>query len=220
MTTVLGYGEDALSLWALTGRTSNILDALGDTSPASDAVIFYRPSFGRYGSAPVLPGGVADSAQFGEFDAILGTPAGVYLIEAKWSRSSEIEGDTVVLRAEQIRRHKIFRAYLAAWRAASPANWSAFLMEHGMLLKVGPISVPVAPPGSQLARNLETVLSRLSKCGATVTDVLLYVRLTNGRAASAVRPLDFRFVIVDCPSEAGFVEVIAPNHPLRQSAGA
>jgi hypothetical protein len=53
---------------------------------------------------------------------------------------------------------------------------------------------------------------RLSHCGTTVTDVLLYLRLNSGRAPTAVRPRGFHLVTVDCPSEAGFVEMIAPNH--------
>src|SRR5262245_23714256 len=123
---VIAYGEDALSFWALTRRTSEFLGQINDQSATADTVLYFRPSCGRQGSNPVLPGGTADSSQFGEFDALLGTPVGVYLIEAKWSRSSEIDRGAIILRTEQVLRHQLFRAYLAAWRPNNPASWDAF----------------------------------------------------------------------------------------------
>lgn len=207
MPRILGYGEDALTLWALTHRSREIFTTLNDMNPASEAIAFYRPSFGRRGSAPVPSSGVADSAQFGEFDAILGTPSGVYLVETKWSRSSEIEAGTVVVRPEQVRRHEVFQAYLEAWRSRAPKDWTDFIDAQGSLLEVGSLRVPIAPAGSQLARNLETVLSGLRYCGTAVTNVLLYVRLMNGAPASTVSPDSFRLVTIDCPSDAGFVDL-------------
>jgi hypothetical protein len=205
--TVFGYGEDALSFWALTRRTSEFLGRFNDGTAPADAVLYFRPSFGRLGSNPVAPGGTADSSQFGEFDALLGTPCGVYQIEAKWSRSSEIDRDKILLRTEQVRRHHLLRAYLAAWRAQNPANWTAFHEGQKGFLEVDAIRYPLAPLGSQLARNLETVLLGLSNCGESVVDVVLYVRITDGPMVNAVRPEGFQLVTIECPSEAGFVEL-------------
>jgi hypothetical protein len=68
----LGYGEDGL----------RHLKDLSDI-----VVVLFRPSFGRRGSGEVPLSGTADSLQFGEFDALLGTKRGVYLVEAKRSNS-------------------------------------------------------------------------------------------------------------------------------------
>ena len=60
---ILGYGEDALTLWALKNKLPLILSALNDSSSLSQCKAFFRPSFGRRGGP--------SSAQFGEFDFIL-----------------------------------------------------------------------------------------------------------------------------------------------------
>ena len=68
---LLGYGEDALTYWALTQRLTDILQPFGD-SPNKTEVIFFRPSFGRRSSSnPDAPN--ERGAQFGEFDAIIST---------------------------------------------------------------------------------------------------------------------------------------------------
>ena len=46
---IIGYGEDALTLWALRNRLDTILDTLGDFSDLSKCRVFFRPSFGRSG---------------------------------------------------------------------------------------------------------------------------------------------------------------------------
>ena len=48
MIKILGYGEDAFTLWALKHRTSKILEAFKEQTAPSDCLIFYRPSFGRH----------------------------------------------------------------------------------------------------------------------------------------------------------------------------
>ncbi|MDB5344556.1 MAG: hypothetical protein JWP89_2933 [Schlesneria sp.] len=210
-----GYGEDALNLWALTNQMEVFLDCLEDPSSQADAVLFFRPSFGRQGSNPVQPGGTADSSQFGEFDAIVGTPVGVYLIEAKWSRSTEIEGDAICLRSEQIRRHQLFRTYLTAWHVHKPTNWLEFHTVQGGFLQLEEIRYPIAPPGSQLSRNLETVLGGLGECSASVIDVVLYLRVTEGRSVKVVRNVGFKLVTIDCPSVAGFIELTAASSDVQ-----
>ncbi len=168
---LLGYGEDALSFWALTVRMSEFLRNLNDPSESAKVVLFFRPSFGRVGSTPVEPGGTADSSQFGEFDAVIGTPLGIYLIEAKWSKSPEVDRGTIILRSEQIRRHQLFREYLTAWRHHKAVDWNMFCAAQGGFLKVGDIRYPTAPVGSQLACNLVRVLGELNVCGESVLDV-------------------------------------------------
>jgi hypothetical protein len=63
MVGIMGYGEDALTLWALKHQTAEILREFEDKTAPSDCLIFYLPSFGGNGGTK--------SAEFGEFDAIL-----------------------------------------------------------------------------------------------------------------------------------------------------
>lgn len=86
--TILGYGEDALTLHALANGLPDIFRQLGENTDPVKALVFYRPSFGRRSSA--LAG--SPRSEFGEFDAIIRTARAVYLVEAKWSASGEIAG--------------------------------------------------------------------------------------------------------------------------------
>ena len=127
MPTVISYGEDALTYWALTARTQDILDQLGDDSATEDALVIYRPSFGRHGKARGGVGLATNRAEFGELDAILATSYAIYLVESKWHRSSELQDGALVLRDEQVRRHKIMGWYLQRWFEDKPGSWQAFL---------------------------------------------------------------------------------------------
>lgn len=73
MNRTLGYGEDALILWALRHKINDILKEFRDETTPSDCLIFYRPSFGRQGKR----GG----SVFGDFDAIIVSSENVYLTE-------------------------------------------------------------------------------------------------------------------------------------------
>lgn len=72
MTKIMGYGEDALTIWALKNKLSIILGAFNDQTDPKDCLVFYRPSFGRSGGS--------GSAEFGEFDAIVASKQKIYLI--------------------------------------------------------------------------------------------------------------------------------------------
>jgi hypothetical protein len=119
---IFGYGEDALTLWALTQRLGVLLDALDDSSKPDDALVFFRPSFGRRGASETWEEGQSRASQFGEFDAIIATPQRIALVEAKRGQASELLGDTISLRSEQVRRHAIMRWYVNNWRAMNPAG--------------------------------------------------------------------------------------------------
>src|SRR5688500_220649 len=113
---VLGYGEDALTLHALTKGLPGVFRQLGDDTDPGKAVIFYRPSFGRRSSAG------APRSEFGEFDAIIGTARAVYPVEAKWSASGKLDGQELTLRPEQLRRHQAFRLFFDEWRRDRPSD--------------------------------------------------------------------------------------------------
>jgi hypothetical protein len=198
---ILGYGEDALTYWCLTKRLEDVLTRFGD-SVANTLVVFYRPSFGRKskGSAakPEIRG-----PQFGEFDGIVVTMRGVYLIEAKWTNSGEIDPDSIVLRPEQVRRHQLFRAYLQAWRAQKPVDWPAFVADLRLELPgTTGRSQPfrTAPAESLLAKNLATVLSRCAEGGPAIEDVLLVVHaMAESVSDKRKGPSGFTVVELQCP---------------------
>lgn len=97
MNEILGYGEDALTLWALKKHISEILNKLNDQTTPSDCLVFFRPSFGRSGGKR--------SAQFREFDSILASSKNIYLIESKWDNLSQNQDVKIELSDVQILRH-------------------------------------------------------------------------------------------------------------------
>ena len=166
---MLGYGEDALTLWAMKNKLDAILEAMNDSSDPRTCQIFFRPSFGRRGGDK--------SPQFGEFDFIILSQDRLYLGESKWDRSSEkLEDDVLELRAEQKRRHEIFRFYVEQWAFGSHSIWGEFTNEAK--LQLNGIEKPLAPENSLLASNLQTVLGVIRKYYASlpdIGDVLLYL---------------------------------------------
>lgn len=105
---VIGYGEDALTIWALTEGLPNTLERLKesrliDTTAVEECRVFYRPSFGRgkYG--------------IGEFDAIIASPKTICLIECKWCSPGEEAKGVVAIPRAQCRRHRRWRAMREDW---------------------------------------------------------------------------------------------------------
>jgi hypothetical protein len=199
MTMIIGYGEDALTFWALSHRMPDILQALDDDTAPNAAVVFFRPSAGRgeRGGAEVR------RSLFGEFDAIIGTRIGVYLVEAKWHRSTGVRGGRVKLADVQHRRHEIFATYLELWRAATPAaqsDWATFAggaratfegRHDGWRLVESDISTA----------NIRFILEHLTDCGPRVENVLLFI----GKAGTPVptAPAKFRRVALEYDPIAG-----------------
>jgi hypothetical protein len=162
---IIGYGEDALTLWAMLNKIDFILKALRDTTDPSECKIFFRPSFGRKGGP--------DSAEFGEFDFILVNPNRVYLGESKWENSSEYKQGQLTLRHEQLLRHELFKAYLEQWVAGDCKTWA----DLARRMPEGGIQKPLPPTNSLLASNLVEVLTSIRQfCGGIpeVKNVLLY----------------------------------------------
>jgi hypothetical protein len=162
---IIGYGEDALTLWAITNKLGVILRKLGDDTEPSACKVFYRPSFGRRGGE--------SRAEFGEFDFIILARDLLYLGESKWDRSSEeIKKGVLKLRAEQTRRYEVFKFYIDHWAYGDYSIWAEFVEKTQPL-----ISKRLAPAGSLLASNLQTVLGAIRErwpSKPTVKDVLLY----------------------------------------------
>jgi hypothetical protein len=150
MSKILGYGEDALTIWALKYHVSKILTVFQDRTTLSDCLIFYRPSFGRHAKA--------NSSVFGEFDAILVSKKNIYLIESKWDNLTEYNKDELVLRDEQTIRHEVFSWYLTHWNEKYFGNWQNLIDEHQ---KDFEFKNKTIARNSLLARNLESILSKL-----------------------------------------------------------
>jgi len=153
MCKILGYGEDALTLWALKHRTSDILESFQDQTAPSDCLIFYRPSFGRHSKE--------GSAVFGEFDAILISSENIYLIESKWDNLLRFKKDEIILDKEQKLRHRIFSWYITHWDKKYCNNWESFVKEHQYEFQKKFRTKNIAPTGSLLATNLEFILNKL-----------------------------------------------------------
>ena len=142
---------------------------MNDFSDPSICQVFSRPSFGRSGGDK--------SPQFGEFDFIILSQNRLYLGESKWDRSSEKLKDGVLkLRAEQKRRHEIFKFYVERWAFGSYSSWGEFTDK--VKLQLNGVEKPLAPQNSLLASNLQTVLRVIKKHYASLPDirnVLLYL---------------------------------------------
>lgn len=189
---IIGYGEDALTLWAIKNKLNAILCELDDYGDTTKCKVFFRPSFGRRGGA--------NSAQFGEFDFIILSEKRLYLGESKWDRSSENKEGTLELRDEQKLRRAIFRRYVEAWMEGQFVTWNSFLQKTGGYLSVQGFQKPIAPTGSLLAANLQTILTIIKNhfvSALEIKDVLLY--LHDGQSAdSPIRTSNsFELVSID-----------------------
>jgi hypothetical protein len=194
---VLGYGEDALTLWALTQRTEWIVSELDDPNPPSSCTLLFRPSFGRRGGPT--------SSQFGEFDFILASPTCLYLGESKWDLSPEIAERTIVLRQEQTERHTVFAEYYRLWVSAPAWEWRDFLTASGARFAATGIGKPAPPVDSLLSRNLHNTLEVVSSAtgrAAQVRNVLLVVD-TRGTVDPATKtaPPDFTLIVMNVSGE-------------------
>ena len=197
MTRFLSYGEDPLTLWALKFRLTEILRQLGDPALSDHVLVIYRPSFGRQGKPKASSPDRVARAEFGEFDAIIGTPTCVYLIESKWSASAEAKGELLTLRQEQEHRHKVFRWYLEAWRRQPAAPWETFVDQNSDLFQKKFAGNKLAPPGSKLAENLQFVLTELVTFGGAIRDVLLFISMPGQGSPSKVQENSFSLVTLN-----------------------
>jgi len=148
---IIGYGKDALTLWALKQHIFKILEEFQDKTAISDCIVFYRPSFGRHSKA--------NSSVFGEFDAIIASKEYIYLIESKWDNHTEFKDVEFILREEQTLRHKVFSWYLKHWNRKYLRNWQSFINEQQNDFKIE--NKTIAPKGSLLSRNLEFILNKI-----------------------------------------------------------
>lgn len=163
---IIGYGEDALTYWAMTQKIEYILQKLEDKSNPSDCLLIYRPSFGRRGGL--------ERANFGEFDAILATSYSIYLIESKWNVSSKIKNGRIKLREQEVLRHRIFAWYFKRWDANKFQSWSSFVKKYEREFKNMFDGKKIADSDSRLSRNLEYVIDQLHNYSKKIGNVLIF----------------------------------------------
>lgn len=196
-----GYGEDALTYWALRNHLDDILAQLRDKSSASERIVFYRPSFGRGGGSNTTN---SPRAEFGEFDAIIATPQSIYPVEAKWHASSEVRGLTITIDQVQMKRHSIFAWYLESYAECNSKSnaqplWDDFVQRYKDAFRKQFPGKKLAPSGSKLAFNIEFVLCQLlsiRQYGNPTKNVLLYFYPRGSQPASSVTPDSFSLVNV------------------------
>lgn len=151
MKKILGYGEDAFTLWALKNRGADFLEKVRDKTLTSNCLFLFRPSFGRSGGE--------ESSEFGEFDAIVISLENVYLIESKWDNFSEFENQKVTIKQVQRDRHKILQWYLTHWDQEYTNDWKRFMKEYASDFEKQFSGKPIAPANSLLAKNLQSILN-------------------------------------------------------------
>ena len=148
-----GYGEDGMTLWALTNDLGEILSQLKDTTPPGDCLAFYRPSFGRASAR----GGHA----FGEPDFVVCTQQAVYIGEAKWHASTEWTRRRTESRfrldlGDLDNRQDTLCFYIRQWLKMRPKDWKEF--RAGLRSKDWPDGHVPPEDKTRLADTLETVL--------------------------------------------------------------
>lgn len=185
MNKVFGYGEDALTYWALTKKLKDILSRLNDTSNPDECLVFYRPSFGRGGRSKAL---------FGEFDAIVVSKMKVYLVESKWDRSSEVTTKHINLTDPQIDRHRILRWYAKTWD--SNISWSNLLRDNSSEFEKEFPEKTIPPAKSNLASNIQYMLTKFRGENGLVDVLLLFCEDEAKFKDTKVNPENFKPVIL------------------------
>ncbi len=213
MSEMIGYGEDALTLWALKHRLAEILGQIGDSSPPDSCLAIYRPSFGRSGGL---------RASFGEFDSILASEDSIYLIESKWDGQPHKRKWKVKLGEAQILRHQVFSWYFERWNRGE--NWASFVKRHEEEFERKFDEKAMAKDGSRLSENLIYVMSRLAEhlkneigedYGENVTNVLLFLECGEHTSPSCVdSEEEFRLIIIRYPKlpRSHYVDICQARH--------
>lgn len=194
MVKVIGYGEDALTYWALTEQIESVLTKLNDKSHQADCLLFFRPSFGRKGGP---------YASFGEFDAILATSQSIYLIESKWDSSSK--NGTIDLETNQILRHIIFSWYFERWNKEKFQSWQSFIEKYKQEFEKKFNGKEMPSAEEKLSGNIEYVIDRLQKYSKNVCNIILY--FNSGGSHPQTVPTGFQLVVLDHPNKGGYFEM-------------
>lgn len=186
---IIGYGEDALTLWAMKNKLDSVLDQLKDKTSPSECKIFYRPSFGRRGGA--------NRSEFGEFDFIILAYDRLYIGESKWDGSSEIKNSIIELRKEQTLRHEIFKCYVRCWFSSDNIIWDQFSLSIKSCFDKKMIKKRVPTRNNKLSQNIVTILNIMKKHYTLQPEVKNVLLFFYKDAKPKQGPKDFQLVTID-----------------------
>jgi|GEM_PF-3352140 len=195
---VIGYGEDALTYWAVTQKLQDVLNKLGEPQ-AKDCLVFYRPSFGR-------------GMNIGEFDAILATPNCVYLIESKWQGPEEPKTlpKKIVLGKSQPNRHSTLKKIRQHWLKRRELIFA----KSGARIHVNGRSLPAQD--TTLARNVVQIFGQIDAKypdARTMKNVCLYFSCEDDRTRCPTRiTVDKK----DC--DVSDFQIVHLEYPLTSNA--
>jgi len=199
MRKILGYGEDALTLWALKHNLNAILDYFNDKTAPPSCLVFYRPSFGRSGGK--------NSSEFGEFDAIIASSENVYLVESKWDNLGKTKNYKDIIKPVQRLRHDILSWYLTHWDKKYRNKWGDFIKEQKLHYQEETKKRNMPGPATLLTRNLEFVLGELLKhCKGfsgedSIKNVLLFFYSKKKPGIKTKERKDFDLVFINYSTE-------------------
>jgi len=193
---IFGYGEDALTLWALKDGKS-----LGDIVKACNCEhenlvnIFYRPSLGRgtYG--------------IGEFDFMIQLEDTIILGESKWvtpktgSKEFKKGNKEIVLDDVQIKRHEKFKTMCKEYFQNKKKLVILELEEKGIKKEIKKHSV--------LHDNITKILSYYNKKPTIINCILLF-NLQQEPIKSITTNGDFESVVINLNNTnngAGFIKL-------------
>ena len=195
---MLGYGEDALTLWGMTQGLPRFLRQLKDDTPPEEALVIFRPSFGRRSPNPnAIP------SVFGEFDAIVRSRQANYLVEGKWNSSSELKKSVLEVAERQERRHRVMRWYYQNWQQEDRESWADFRRRSKASFEAAFRGLTMPTAGTTLAMNLEYILALMKEKELPLYDVLLFSTVHAGLRPSGVKPDSFRLVVLHVESIGG-----------------
>jgi len=198
MTILYGYGEDALTLYALSRGLRDFLNQLNDDTTEDKVIVYFRPSFGRRS-----PTRNATPSVFGEFDAIVISEKASYLVEGKWNSSAELKDRIITVTEGQQRRHKVFRWYYEKWRMNIPPTWADFRLKFKNDFESVFPNLTIPTSKTRLAKNLEFVLRKLFQRDIPLIDVLLFSTIEKEAPPFSVEPSEFKLVIMQVQSVGG-----------------
>jgi len=194
---IIGYGEDFLTLWALTRKISDILVQLKDNTDPKSCVLIYKPTFGRAGRNMDR-----QRAEFGEFDSILIAAENVYLIESKWDGNDQRK-KRVNLHKTQVKRHKIFSWYFNNWEDGG--DWDQFISDKSGDFTSHFPENEIASTSSILKKNLVEVMSLVGK--RSLHNVLMYFHCGDPQDLRLDYPdVIFKKVVIRYSKDKNFLE--------------
>lgn len=113
---------------------------------------------------------------------------------------------SLVLRPEQVTRHRVFRFYVEEFAYGPHANWAAFTSSAAPKFQLVAPGKSLAPVGSLLAQNIEQVLTKIRSHFTEpprIQDVLLF--LHGGAVSHSLLesgPPGFKLVLLDYSEDA------------------